>query len=197
MARRRIGLEEGTAEAAAAVLAAGGVAVFPTETVYGVGAAAGHAGGMARLRTLKGREGGKPFQLLAADIGMAAEAGAVFRGGALALARRFWPGPLTLVVPARDGTALGIRIPDFPFVRDLCLRLGGMVAASSANRAGEPAPADAEAADAFGDAVDLLVDAGPASGGVASTVVECLRDDYRILREGAIAAPALAAAWNF
>lgn len=201
MALRRIGMGEdvsAVAEEAARVMGAGGVVVFPTETVYGIGVASGHAGALARLRRLKGREDGKPFQYLVADMRMAEELGAVFHSRARKLAGNYWPGPLTLVVPDGTGGAstLGIRIPDSLFVYELCRRLGRAVISSSANLAGEKPPADAVAADGFGDEVDLLVDAGLVAGGVASTVVECYRDGYRILREGAISAEAVESAWS-
>lgn len=201
MAAKRIGLKEGieaAARRAADVMENGGVAVFPTETVYGIGVVSGNADALAKLRRLKGREDGKPFQYLAGDLQMAKVLGAVFHSRALKLANNYWPGPLTLVVP--DGThgdsTIGIRIPDSAFAHELCRLLGRAIISSSANAAGQPPPLNAEAADVFGDAVDLLVDGGPVIGGVPSTVVECFKNGYRILREGAIHAEAIESAWN-
>ncbi|MCC8191314.1 MAG: threonylcarbamoyl-AMP synthase [Planctomycetes bacterium] len=201
MAKRRLDANaslEKAITAAAQILEAGGVIIFPTETVYGIGVVSGNADALATLRRLKGRENGKPFQFLAADLQMAKNLGAVFPSRALKLARNYWPGPLTLVVA--DGTdsdgTLGIRIPDSQFVLALCRRLERPLIAASANSAGAKPPADADAADVFGDAVDLVVDAGPIVDGTPSTVVHCLANEYHILRDGAIGADAIDAAWN-
>ena len=202
MARRRIRIEQSVrqaAEEAAEVLKAGGVIVFPTETVYGVGVAAGNADALHKLRALKNRQAGKPFQFLAADMAMAERLGAFFTPKAKKLARNYWPGPLTLVVADGTGDAdatLGIRIPDSPFVLALCRELDGAVISSSANPAGAPPPLDAEVADVFGDAIDLLIDGGPIPGGAPSTVVDCRSDDYLILREGSVDAEAVKSAWE-
>ena len=199
MPPRRISLIERPKAALAATVGAlerGGVAVFPTDTVYGVGVAAGCPEALERLRRIKGREDGKPFQFLAADMEMALGLGARMTPEAERLARRFWPGPLTLVLPSKNGgNGVGIRIPDSPFILALCRRLGRALVASSANPAGAPLPADAIAADAFGDAVDILVDGGRMDG-APSTVAGCLDGELRILRPGAIKAAALFAAWR-
>lgn len=181
---------------AAEVLAGGGVVVFPTETVYGVGVASGDAAALAALRRLKERDAGKPFQFLAADMTMATKLGAVFPAGAKNLAESFWPGPMTLVVPDGTGGMIGVRIPDSPFVLELCRKLDRAIVSSSANPAGAPPPPDADAADAFGDDVALLVDGGPVVGGVPSTVVRCSGEGFEILRPGGISTNALVAAWN-
>lgn len=203
MAVKRIGVTNDNdirraVETAAEILENGGVVVFPTETVYGVGVASGNAEALAKLRRLKGRGADKPFQFLAADLKMAGDLGAIFDTRARRLANDFWPGPLTLVVPdgTRTGGSLGIRIPDAPFVRALCRRLGKAIISSSANPAGLGAPLDAAGADVFGDGADLLVDAGPIADGVPSTVVECGAGDYRILREGGVERSAIEASWN-
>lgn len=179
---------------AAAVLRRGGVVVFPTETVYGIGVLAADAVAVRLLRELKQRPAPKPFQYLVPDIEAAADLGARFSPRAERLANAFWPGALTLVVPcaegsggtaAEDGT-IGVRVPDFPFVLALCRELEGAIMSSSANPAGAAAPKDAAAADAFGDAVDLLVDGGVVDG-IPSTVVKCPCDGkYEILRSGGV-----------
>lgn len=200
MARKYIVISENFEKAVretAATLAAGGVAVFPTETVYGVGVASGNAEALARLRRLKSRGGEKPFQYLASDMSMAKELGAEFSARADRLARAFWPGPMTMVVP--DGTAgggtLGIRIPDSEFVLALCAALGGPIVSSSANPAGEQPPSTARAADAFGDEVDLLADGGAIVGGIPSTVVRCVGGEVEILRRGGVEERAIRDAW--
>lgn len=200
MARQSISLANTLDEAvakAAGVFRAGGVVVFPTETVYGIGVASGDAAALAKLRRLKQRDAEKPFQLLTADIDAAKKNGAVFSSRCLRLARRFWPGPLTIVVPDTSGTGtLGIRIPDSCFVLALCRELEIPIISSSANSAGRMPPLDAAAADTFGDDVDLLVDGGAVTGGTPSTVVRCLGDKYEILRPGGIGAEAIASAWR-
>ncbi|MDR1521023.1 MAG: L-threonylcarbamoyladenylate synthase [Planctomycetota bacterium] len=201
MASRRVSLTADPATAldlAVETLAGGGVAIFPTDTVYGVGALSGRADAIGKLRRLKGREGAdaKPFQFLAADLAMARELGALPCLGAEKLARRFWPGPLTLVVPGADGSGIGIRVPNSPFVLTLCRRLGKALVSSSANPAGQPAPSDADAADAFGDQADLLLDGGRIAGGLPSTVASCLEGELRILRGGGVDPGELFAVWR-
>lgn len=176
----------------------GGVLVFPTETVYGIGVAADQGGALEKMRRLKVRPEEKPFQLLAADMGMAKRIGAVFSGRAELLAETFWPGALTVVVPdgrGSQGSTLGIRVPASGLILAVCRELGEPIVSSSANPAGAPPPANAAAADCFGDEVDLLIDAGDVAG-VPSTVVRCVGDGCEILREGGISADAIGAVWN-
>jgi L-threonylcarbamoyladenylate synthase len=127
---------------------------------------------------------------------MARKLGALPCPGAEKLAKRFWPGPLTLVMPGVGGAGIGIRVPDSPFVLELCRRLGEALASSSANPAGGPPPIDAEAADAFGDQVDLLIDGGRLADGQPSTVASCLDGELRILRRGGVDPVALLAVWR-
>ncbi len=182
---------------AAEVLRAGGVLVFPTETVYGIGVAADRPDALEKLRRLKQRPDEKPFQFLAADRAMAKSIGAVFSEKAERLAQAFWPGPLTLVVPDAAGAAfLGIRVPASAFVLALCRSLGGPIISSSANPAGAPPPADAAAADCFGTEVDLLIDAGAVAAGIPSTVVRCGEEKYEMLREGGIPQTSIDSVWN-
>lgn len=198
----RIDADDGDARAVAAavdVLRAGGVLLFPTETVYGIGAASSRADALAKMRRLKERPDGKPFQLLAADAAMAEKIGAMFDAGAKRLAQTFWPGPLTLVVPnanSAEGETLGIRVPASELMLAVCCALGEPVIYSSANPAGRPPPKDAASADCFGDEADLLLDAGAAANGTPSTVVRCRGETYEILREGGIATESIDAVWR-
>ena len=179
-------------------LAAGGVAVFPTETVYGVGVDSGNPGALARLRKVKGRDANKPFQLLIDGIEMGLAMGGGFSPGALRLAGAFWPGPLTLVVPTAnaEGT-LGLRVPDDPFILAVVGKLGRAVTASSANPAGVPAPTTASQAEDVCEGIDVLVDGGSCRVGLASTVVMAdASGGFTILREGAIDKQAIDAAWR-
>ncbi len=201
MAARRLrisGNERLAEEETVAALAAGQMVVFPTETVYGIGVAQGLPAALENLRRLKGREAAKPFQLLVPDVETAEAMGGVFCESARRLAAAYWPGAMTMVVPARQGgNTFGFRIPDSEFLLAVLERLGRALVSSSANRAGERSPTTAEAADAFGDEVALVLDGGPCSVGTASTVVSAVDpDNFSILREGAISADAIAKVWN-
>lgn len=182
---------------AAQVFRSGGIVVFPTETVYGIGALASDAGAVLRLRELKRRSDRKPFQFLVADMDAAEKLGAVFSRPARWLAETFWPGSLTLVLPdgTNPGSTLGVRVPSSPFMEALLRELDGAVVSSSANPAGMAPPDNADAADAFGDAVDLLIDGGTARG-TASTVVRCTGGDFEILRSGGVTGDGIRLAWN-
>lgn len=185
---------------AAAALARGGVVVVPTETVYGLAVSPSDPGAVERLYALKGREPGKPLQVLvdgAAGIGRFG----LPSEDADALAAAFWPGPLTLVVRAAptapasvvsDGT-IGLRAPDHPAARAL-IDAAGPVAATSANRAGEPTPTDVASIRAlFGTGVDVYLDGGRIEGS-GSTVVDVTGAHPIVLREGPITADAVSRA---
>lgn len=183
-------------EAAVAALAAGELIVYPTETLYALGADARNPKALARLVALKGREPGKPIALIAADLAMVMELVQSFPTSALRLAQRFWPGPLTLVLPARAGLSevllndaggVGIRVPDHWSARTLCARLGSPLTATSANLAGgAPATTLKEARAALGAGVAVYLEGGELGRQAASTVVECQDGSLRVLRAGAI-----------
>ncbi len=180
---------------AAAVLRRGGVVAYPTETFYGLGALARDAGAVARLVRAKGRQDGKPLPLVAADLSAAREV-AVLGDRAARLAARFWPGPLTLVVTAQPGLpeaitagtgTVGVRVPGSDVARALALAAGGAIVSTSANPSGAPPPACAdEIAPDLRDRIDLVLDAGPAPGGLPSTIVAVDEGDLRLLRAGAL-----------
>lgn len=183
--------------AAVETLATGGIVIFPTETVYGIGVDATNQEALSRLRGLKGRDADKPFQLLVADSRMGLTMGGRLSPGAKHLADRYWPGPLTLIVPDEKGGTLGLRVPDHDFVLAVIKKIGRAIATSSANPGGQPPPVDADRADVFGTAVDLLVDGGVCAVGTASSVVLTDKDGgFSMLREGAIAAHDLAVVWD-
>jgi L-threonylcarbamoyladenylate synthase len=183
-------------EAAAAVLRRGGIVVYPTETLYALGARADHAGALERLALAKLRHPGKPLPLLAADRDQVLRV-ATLEGGAARAAERFWPGPLTLVLPAASdldvavtggsGT-VGIRIPGSPVARALAAKAGFALVATSANPAGGPPPARVSDLDpALLAQVDHVLDGGPTPGGPPSTVVRIVGAMVHVVREGAIA----------
>jgi L-threonylcarbamoyladenylate synthase len=188
---------------AAAALRAGGVVAYPTETFYGLGALARDAAAVERLARAKGRPDGKPLPLLAADVA-AVEEVAVLDAGARRVAAALWPGPLTLVLPARPGLpapvtagcgTVGIRVPGSEVARRLAAEAGGAVVSTSANLAGEPPPRrPAELAPALRARLDLVLDGGETPGGLPSTVVEVAGGAIRLVRAGAVPLPEIEAA---
>lgn len=189
--------------AAVAALTGDGLVVYPTETFYGIGARALHATAVRRVAALKARlgEDAKPISVIVADRAMAARVVSRVSRVAAALMERFWPGPLTLVLPARDdlpaelagGTGcVGIRVSSHPIARALAAAIDEPITATSANRAGEPAACDLAAArGALGAAVDAYVDGGVLAGGSGSTVLLVGDDGARVLRAGAVSSAAL------
>lgn len=184
-------------EAAIAALKSGQIVVFPTETFYGVGADATNARALERLFEIKQREPDKPVALIAADLEMVRRVTTEIPPAARVLARRFWPGPLTLVLPARAELAreltnreggVGIRVSPHPLASELTRRLGAPLTATSANLSGEqPARTIEQARRAFGNRIAVYVDGGTLTGGLPSTVVAFERGVLRIIRAGAVA----------
>jgi L-threonylcarbamoyladenylate synthase len=182
--------------AAAEILAAGGLVAFPTETVYGLGADAANGEAVARLYEAKGRPAFNPLIAHVSDMA-AARRLARFDATAERLAARFWPGPLTLVLPkaancpvAELATAgldtIAVRVPAHAVARDLLAAFGGPVVAPSANRSGHVSPTTAQhvLADLAGR-VDVILDGGPTPVGLESTIVACLGEPT-LLRLGGL-----------
>lgn len=232
--------------AAAEVLQDGGVAAIPTDTVYGLAAVASETEAVAKLAAMKGRSKSQPIAVLVADAAQAEELVGELSAEAMALMDAFWPGPLTIVLPAAEGTAnvaevlsgsemagtaaadttmagtaaaattIGIRCPDHNWVCELARRVGP-IAATSANQHGMPPSVTAEeVVQAFSKTGEtalenprskspegnvpkmkpaLIIDGGP-SATAASTVVDCLSPQPKILREGPITQEQLDAALN-
>ena len=158
----------------AAVLLKGGVAVIPTDTVYGLAALPSCPSAVERLYTIKGRAAKKPIALLAADAAAAERfLGGAFPPRAASLAARHWPGALTLVLPlvGTPSAYEGLRVPDHDWTRRLLAACGGVLRVTSANLSGCRPATDAPAALAdVGLSADIVVDDGVSPGGVASTV---------------------------
>lgn len=178
-----------------AALEAGGVVVLPTDTVYGLVALAGDQSATAKLLALKGRADDVPLAVLCATVDQALALADPGVAPAVAdVAARWWPGPLTLVLPRRQAVELhlgeptstiGLRVPDHDLVRAVAARVGP-IAATSANRHGDPTPATAqEAASALGDDVALVVDGGRLEER-ASTVIDATEWPWAVLRPGPI-----------
>ena len=174
---------------AAERLRTGAVIAFPTDTLYGVGARAGDPAAVARLYEVKRRPSGQPMVWLVSDRDQA-ERFAVVPPAAADLMARFWPGPLTLVLPARvesDGPTIAVRAPDHEVALALLRSLGEPIASSSANPAGQSPPVDADQViAALGDDLDLVLDGGPCQIGEPSTILDLSGATPRILRQGAI-----------
>src|SRR6202023_3507817 len=182
--------------AAARVLARGGLAAFPTETVYGLGCDASNAAAVDRLYDAMWRPSFNPLIAHVAD-GVAAHRLADFDASAERLAAAFWPGPLTLVLPKRAGCPVGelatagldtiaLRVPSHPVAREILAAFGRPVVAPSANRSGHVSPTTAQhvLADLRGR-IELIVDGGPTPMALESTLVACL-DRPVLLRPGAL-----------
>ena len=178
---------------AADLLRAGELVIVPTETVYGVAARADSPAALAKLCAAKGRDEAKRIAFFAADLAAARAAGAQADEIAERLAAAFWPGPLTLVLPAAAGEWIGFRCPDHSVALAWLRALDGIVpAVTSANRSGAPAAKTAaEAWDALAPHVALALDAGPVAVGAASTVVKVAGGAVDILRPGPIDRAAL------
>lgn len=173
---------------AAEALRAGGIVAFPTETVYGICADATNPAAVRRLYEAKGRDPAKACAFLLADILGADRVAPPMPPLAKRLAARFWPGPVTLVVPGRkEGQTVGLRLPALEIARGLAAAAGRPVLQTSANRTGEPAALNVAAVkESLGGVVDLVLDGGRAPGGKSSTVVLCDRRSVTVLRAGAV-----------
>lgn len=187
--------EPAVVEQAVGVLRAGGIVALPTETVYGLCVDASDSAAVERLVALKGRPAEQHFAYLLADREAASRHAPELPPLAARLAARFWPGPLTLVVPGEDGAEVGLRLPDLAVAREIAARAGRPLFQTSANRSGEPAALDADGVSgSLGDGVQMLLDGGPVAGGRSSTVVRCAGRCYEVLRSGAVSSTALARA---
>jgi L-threonylcarbamoyladenylate synthase len=179
---------------ALAHLDAGGLVAFPTDTVYGVGALAFDGKAIASIYAAKDRPIEKAIPILISDVGELEKVGIDVSPAALRLASRFWPGPLTILVPKRPDlpesvsatSTVGVRVPDHEIAR-LLLRAAGPMAVTSANISGGPSPVSAEEVfEQLGGRIPLILDGGRTPGGVPSTLVECTTPELTILREGPI-----------
>ena len=181
---------------AAELLRAGKLVAFPTETVYGLGANALDAGAVARIFEAKGRPANNPVIVHAADIDAARAIVTAWPEAADKLAQAFWPGPLTLVLPKRDrvpdivaagGSTVGVRVPANPVALALIREAGVPVAAPSANRSMQVSPTTAiHVLASLSGRIEMILDGGPTTGGIESTVISLAGDSPRLLRPGLI-----------
>ena len=181
---------------AAQVLQAGGLVVFPTDTVYGIAVDPLNAGAVQRLYEIKGRAAAKPLQVLLADPAQLSDVARDIAPAAQRVANRFFPGGITLVLKKAEsipsavvagGDTVGVRVPDHAVSRDLVRAFGRPLAATSANRSGQPSPQTAqEALVQLGDDIDFVLDGGPCPVGLESTVIDLSGGRQLVLRKGAV-----------
>jgi L-threonylcarbamoyladenylate synthase len=189
-------------EKAAALIRTGGVVIYPTETVYGLGCAPQISDAAMRICEIKGRAD-KPLPLACSSLTVARKV-VKFNPAAERLAERFWPGPLMLVLPAtieygmyvtHGAKTLGVRVPDHEVSRSLARQCGGVIVSTSANKAGEAPPTTAQGAiDQIGEEVDIVLDGGPIPGGLPSTVLDLSGEQLWVLRSGPITGTRIKAA---
>lgn len=178
------------------VLRDGGIVAFPTDTLYGLAVDPRSPAAVQKLFELKGREAGHAVPLIAVDLEQA-EGVAVFDDCSRRLAEEFWPGPLSLVLSARPGLvsdvqapdgSVALRVPASEVARALARGLGFCITATSANVTGHPPTSSpAVVIEAFGDRIDLVLEAGESPGGAPSTIVDARGPAPRLVRAGAIA----------
>jgi len=171
---------------AAQLVRSGAVVAFPTDTVYGLGAAADDELARQRIYHIKGRPVGMPLILMVAAESQL-EGWVHVDSQAQGLMRRWWPGPLTLVLHAIGGGTLGVRVPKHKVALELLRSTGPLMTTSANLHGGEPAMTAVEAAALAG--VTAVLDGGKAPGGIASTVVDLTGPEPHVLREGAISTP--------
>lgn len=196
--------DEAAVDLAVQALKDGKLVLMPTETVYGLAGSAADPRAVAAIYEAKGRPRFNPLIAHVADMETAAKV-AVLDEAALALARAFWPGPLTLVAPARGGAlvcdlaragldTVAVRVPGHPVARDILAQFGSALAAPSANRSGRPSPTTFDdASEETGFAAAAGVDGGPCTVGLESTVLLATGGPVRLLRPGGLAREAIEA----
>ena len=178
------------------ILRSGGIVAYPTDTMYGLAIDPRNDTAVEHLFDVKLRDRTAAVALIAADVAQAQEAGE-FGASELVLARAFWPGPLTIVVPASrqlspsltgDLQTVGVRVPAHAVAQALAGAFASCITATSANLSGRPPAVTAdEVAAALGSRIDAVIDAGPAPGGAPSTIVEIVNHRPVLRRNGAIA----------
>lgn len=178
------------------ILKNGGIVAYPTETFYGLGAKFDLEDSLKKLYDIKQRPEEKAMPLIIGDKGLLPIVAASVNSIAVLLMNRFWPGPLTLIFPARENLSeyitagthkVAVRIPGESFALHLAKTANFPITATSANPSGMTPAQDAETVISyFGDKIDLIIDGGLTAGGLPSTVVDVTGDKIKILREGVI-----------
>lgn len=196
--RETLRLSAGETDQAARILARGGLVALPTETVYGLAADCRNPEAIAAIYRAKGRAESKALSVLLTGMEMAEQLCRDIPPAAYQLAREFWPGPLTMILPdggvvapavRSGGATLGVRAPDHPLTRAVIAALGTALAAPSANRSDWPSPKCAEdVLRQLDGRIDAVLDGGTCEVGLESTILDLTAQPPRILREGALPA---------
>ena len=183
-----------TLQRAAALIQSGEVVIFPTDTVYGIGCNPWDAAAIDKLYAAKERPEEKGLPILISDVAdLAKLTTQTLSPKAQQLAETFWPGALTLILPRHPdlpaniapGDTIAVRLPNLDTCRTLIRAAGGAVATSSANVSGmEPATSAEMAQTMLGRRVAAIIDGGPSTGGVPSTIIDCTGEKLRVLRDG-------------
>lgn len=200
-------LEEPRAlEQAASAMQHGGIIAFPTDTVYGIGASLAHPTALRRIFEVKRRERQRTLPVLLASPADLFRVTPAVDPDLLTLARHFWPGPLTIAVPALTSlpeevvagdNSVGVRVPDHSVALTMASRCGGAIAATSANLSGQQPACRAEDIDPeLAEQLDLILDGGLAPCGLASTVVRREGATIFVVREGAVPASTIQTIWD-
>jgi len=186
------------------VLASGGVAAIPTDTLYGLAASAFDVSAVLKIYELKGRPEGMALPLLLSEAGDVQKCANDVPEAAWTLMEQFWPGALTLVVRKSANVpeivtagldTVALRVPDHPVPRAIAKTLGAPITGTSANLSGRPGLTNASGVRReFGDMIDFVLDGGEAPGGVASTIVDVSGGELKVLREGAVSREEIEAA---
>lgn len=194
-------IDDSSINQAIAALKGGGVVAFPTDTVYGVGVDPFQPEAVRELYRIKGRPIDKPIPILVGSIADVERVAQNLPPAFARLATRFWPGELTLIVEAQSlppeitagGDTVGVRMPDHPLALALLQRFGGAIATTSANKSDEPPATSAEEVRSeLGELVDIILDGGPTTTRVASTVLDLSVSPPQIRRHGGISMDQLA-----
>ncbi|HVP41140.1 MAG TPA: L-threonylcarbamoyladenylate synthase [Candidatus Krumholzibacteriaceae bacterium] len=179
---------------AARIIAEGGIIVYPTDTVYGLGCNPFNEEAVRKIFRIKGKRT-KPLPILASNV-KEIEKIALTTDRTLKFAEKFWPGPLTMVLPkkpslpslvTRDLNSVAVRVPNHKVAFELIRTSGGLLVGTSANKTGKkPSRTAQEAAKQIGKKVDLIIDDGPTPIGASSTIIDLTQEELRIVRQGPI-----------
>jgi L-threonylcarbamoyladenylate synthase len=178
------------------ILMGGGIVAYPTETFYGLGVKFDREDSLEKLHNIKQRPRDKALPIIIGSRELLVHLVSSTNDKAVCLMKKFWPGPLTLIVPAKedlsvfitgDTHTVAVRIPGASFALRLAEYSGFPITATSANISGKPPAQDAETVDKyFGDTIDLIIDGGPTKGTLPTTIVDVTGDNINIVREGTI-----------
>lgn len=180
------------------ILAENGVIIYPTDTVYGFGCAAGNDDAILRISEIKHRDAQSQYLALIRDLDQMDEIAQRPPDRLLELLKKVWPAPLSIILKSRDGrSTIGVRMPNHPFCQELLKRFPKPIISTSVNDSGRPPMKGIlQISEAFGDRVDLIVDAGDAITSVTSTLLDLSGQTVKLVREGAVPKEQLEDFWK-